>query len=325
MKQRVTCAAVLLFIAAALAVPGEQRLSLLPKLQPGQKLTYIVHCRGEKDVKTESSVVVPLAPAPSQLDAHGLLGIEILDVQQVAGRLAVHARARLLSPASAVKAANPAARKSNFGLPQKDSSEKSVEFTIALDGSAEKIAGLDDLSPDEQQVWQAWMPRFAAAWTIPAQRAKIGDKWNAEQPETASSPVASLVWMLDSTYVRNEPCRAARLSPAGEISPSSGPEDACAVLLTTAKLVQNSSSKDATPEDFKLHELKTMGTAKGANEIITYISLTTGLVVRATENADQRMDVVVAKSDGSNRVHYTVNARNQSEVLLLIETPPTHS
>ena len=89
------------------------------------------------------------------------------------------------------------------------------------------------------------------------------------------------------------------------------------MLLTTAKLVQKSPSKDATPEDFKLHELKTMGTAKGSNEIITYISLATGLVVRSTEEANQQMDVVVAKTDGSNGVHYNVDAKSQLEVLLL--------
>ena len=106
----------------------------------------------------------------------------------------------------------------------------------------------------------------------------------------------------------------------GDVSASSGPPDTCAVLLTTATLKQKSSSKDATPEDFKLHELRTMGTAKGAGEIITYISLKSGLVVRATEETSQFMDVVVAKADGSNRVHYNVDAKSHSEVLLVTET-----
>ena len=97
--------------------------------------------------------------------------------------------------------------------------------------------------------------------------------------------------------------------------------DHCAVLFTSAKLVQKSSPKDATPEAFKLHQLKTMGTAKGSNEVITYISLTSGLVVRATENASQQMDVVVAKADGSNGVHYNVEAKSDLEVLLLTEAP----
>src|SRR5258708_11205337 len=107
----------------------------------------------------------------------------------------------------------------------------------------------------------------------------------------------------------------------GEGSVLRGCSDSCEVLVKTATLKQKSSSKDATPEDFKLHELRTMGTAKGANEIITYISLKSGLVVRATEESSQFMDVVVAKADGSNRVHYNVDAKSHSEVLLVTETP----
>jgi hypothetical protein len=107
----------------------------------------------------------------------------------------------------------------------------------------------------------------------------------------------------------------------GEVSAATGAADTCAVLLTTATLKQKSSPKDATPDEFKIHDLKTTGTATGTNEIITYISLTTGLVVRATENTSQVMDVTVAMSDGSNRVHYNVDAKSHSEVLLVAATP----
>src|SRR5215471_17764519 len=79
-KRRITLAAVPLFLSGAVAASGDQRLSLLPKLQPGKTLTYLVHCRGHKNVKTESSVVVPVAPAPSEIDADGLLRIEIVEV-----------------------------------------------------------------------------------------------------------------------------------------------------------------------------------------------------------------------------------------------------
>jgi hypothetical protein len=89
-------------------------------------------------------------------------------------------------------------------------------------------------------------------------------------------------------------------------------------------LKQNSSPKDATPEDFKLHDLKTTGTAQGTNETFTYISLQTGLVVRATEEATQRMDVTIAKADGSNRVHYKVDAKSHAEVLLVTAAPQSH-
>ncbi len=100
--------------------------------------------------------------------------------------------------------------------------------------------------------------------------------------------------------------------------------ETCAVILTTAALKQESSRKNATPEDFKLHELQTTGTARGTNQVIAYISLKTGLVVRATAEASQSMDVVVAKTDGTNRVHYNVDAKSNSEVLLVAERPLAH-
>jgi len=204
-----------------------------------------------------------------------------------------------------------------------DPEGKQIEFTISPDGSVEKMTGLDSLFPEQQQAWQQWVARFATAWTLPQNGARLGEKWKSEQPENGGAPIAGLSWARESTYVRNENCSAQQLSITGELSPS-GPPETCAVLLTTATLKQNSSQKDATPEDFKLHELKTRGTAKGANEIITYISLKTGLVVRATEEAHQSMDVTVAKADESNRVHYNVDAKSHSEVLLVTETPLTH-
>lgn len=315
--------ATILCSAFALAGTADQRVSLLPKLRPGQVLTYLVRFQSEKKVKTESNVAVPLAPQAAQIDAHGLLRIEILSVQQPAGRPVIHAQARFLTLNSGVWLKHPGEQKPNWDIQREDPAGKTIEFTISSLGSFEQISGLETLFAEQQQAWQEWAARFAAAWTLPAQGAKIGEKWKAEQLETGASPIAGLSWARESSYVRNEPCRASELTLSGEFSPSSGPDDSCAVLLTRAKLTQKSSPKDATPEDFKLHELKTMGTAKGTNEIITYISLSTGLVIRATEEANQQMDVVVAKADASNRVHYNVDATSRSEVLLIAGTPLT--
>ncbi len=322
MKRKLLLIAAIFLAAASIAPSREQRASLLPKLQTGQTLTYLIRYRSDKNVKTESSLVVPLAPAASQMDAHGLLRIEVLDLQKAGGRLAIHAQCQFLSEEGDTAAKKPASGKSKRELQPLAPEGKPIEFTISPDGFAEKITGLDALTPEQQQIWEEWLARFAMAWAIPAQRAKIGDKWRIEQPERAASPIAALRWARDSSYVRDELCSPAQLSLTGEATPSNGTMDTCAVLLTTAKLVQKSSPKDATPEDFKLHALKTMGTARGSNEIITYISVSTGLVVRATEEANQQMDVVVAKADGSNGVHYSVDAKSELEVLLLTEAPP---
>ena len=321
MKRKFILAVSVLFGVAAVASSRDRRANLFPKLQEGQTLTYLVRFRSDKNVKTESNLVIPLAPADSKVDARGLLRIQILDLQPAGTRLAVHARGEFLSGNTGESASKNASQKQNSGqLPLKPAG-KPIEFTISRDGSAEKITGLDALSPDQQQIWQEWLARFAMAWGLPSPSAKIGDKWKIDQPELAPSPIAALTWVRDSSYVRDEPCAPARLSVTGEVTPPNGSADTCAVLLTTAKLVQKSSPKDATPEDFKLHQLKTMGTAKGSNEVITYVSLTTGLVVRATEDASQQMNVVIAKTDGSNGVRYNVDAKSQLEVLLLTQVP----
>jgi hypothetical protein len=316
------CAGIFLVAIAALGT-GDRRVHLLPKLLPGQFLTYLIRFQSDKTVKTESKVVGPMAPNAVQLDANGLLRVEILDIQERGSKATVHARAQFLTLGSGAWATGSGDKKSAWDKQQRDPNGKSIEFTISPVGSVNGVNGLDSLLPEQQQAWQQWVARFALAWTLPAAGMKSGEKWKSEQAEQSAAPIAGLHWARESVYVQDEPCQSSQLSPLGDVSPSTGSPDTCAVLLTTATLKQKSSSKDATPEDFKLHELRTMGTAKGTNEIITYISLKTGLVVRASEETSQFMDVVVAKTDGSNGVHYNVDAKSHSEVLLVTETPVT--
>jgi len=321
MRRKVQRLAVLISLAAATLCAGDKRVHLLPKLQSGQTITYLIRFQSDKTVKTESNVVAPMAPNAAQLDVHGLLRVKILDVQENGGKAAIHARGRFLTPDSGVWPKGLGDKKSDSDKQRVDPDGKSIEFTISPNGSVNSLKGLDSLFPDQQQAWQQWVARFALAWTLPAGGMKAGEKWKSEQVEPAAAPIAGLHWARESVYVRDEPCQASQLSITGDVSASDGPPDTCAVLLTTAKLKQKSSSKDATPEDFKLHDLRTMGTAKGTGEIITYISLKSGLLVRATEETSQFMDVVVAKADGSNRVHYNVDAKSHSEVLLVAEAP----
>ncbi len=303
-------------LAAATLCAGDRRVHLLPKLHPGQTITYLIRFQSDKTVKTESNVVAPMAPNAAQIDAHGLLRVEILDAQEMGSKAAIHARGQFLTLDSGVRLKAPGDKKSDGDKQRVDPDGKSIEFTISSDGSVNSVKGLDSLFPEQQQAWQQWVARFALVWTLPANGMKFGEKWKSQQAEQAGAPIAGLHWARESIYVRDEPCQASQLSITGDVSASSGPPDTCAVLLTTATLKQKSSSKDATPEDFKLHELRTMGTAKGAGEIITYISLKSGLVVRASEETSQFMDVVVAKADDSNRVHYNVDAKSHSEVLI---------
>jgi len=90
--------------------------------------------------------------------------------------------------------------------------------------------------------------------------------------------------------------------------------------LTNASLNQDSNEKNANARGLQVMNYATAGTARGANRIITYISLKTGLLVRATEEASQKMNVTVARPMVSNRIHYDVNAKSHSEVVLVVQT-----
>src|SRR6266481_6401888 len=296
------------------------RVKLFPKLQAGQPLAYQISYHSDKQVKTESQVI-SAAPADSaRMAVIALLRLEVLGVQAHGDRAGIRVRTKfqVLNSDSSFKI--PGIAPPQGQVQREDPAGKSIEFTMLPDGRLDQVTGLDSLFPEQQQAWQEWAARFLLGAAFPAPGVRVAQKWNSEEPEKSASPIAGLRWMRESTYVRDEPCRAVQLTVQGNVAASDGEPGRCAVILTTAVLKQD-FNKNATPRDFKLHELRTAGTAHGTNHIITYISLKTGIPIRATEEASQQMNVTVAKADGSNRVHYDVSAKSHSEVLLVSETP----
>jgi hypothetical protein len=297
------------------------RTTLFPKLHAGQTFTYFIQYRTKKNVKTESRVVTPTGPQDAESDAQWLLRVDILDVHPQGERAAIHARSRFQSLASAMAQNNTGAQQPSPGSPRQNSELKSVDFTILPDGRVDSVTGLADLFPDQRQVWQVWLRQFAIAGVFPRDGVRPGQSWKSSEPEQAPSPIVKLEWEKQATYVRDEPCTAIQFSETGIVTPKNSPTESCAVVLTSAILKQKSSPKDTTPGDFRLHDLRTTGNATGKNETISYISLQSGLIVRVTEDAQQFMDVVVAKPGASNQIHYNVEATGHTEVLLVADAP----
>lgn len=314
----------LLSFSVCAAKDWPARVNLFPRVQAGQVLAYQVSYHSERNVKTESAVVIATPDNSAKIDVNALLRLEILGVQAQGGRAVIRARAQFEVLNSNSHFNVPHVEPSAGQARRQDPGAKFIEFTILPDGSLEQVTGLDAFLPEQQQAWHEWASRFLLAATFHDPGVRLGQKWNSEEAEKSSSPIAGLIWMRESTYVRDEPCSTMQLTAQGSLAPSDAQPETCAVILTNATLKQNSKAKNTTPEDFKLHELRTNGTARGANRIITFISLKTGLLVRATEEATQQMTVTVAKVDGSNRVHYDVNAASRSEVVVVSETPLTN-
>lgn len=307
------------------------RVVLFPKLSVGQTIHYRIGYSAKTNSTTESTVAAPMAPTGGQTNENLLLLVEVEDLRIDAGRTVARLRTRIVEADAAV----PNAMGSDVKAPpnstqnptdsQKSSKhEKTVEFTLHADGQVTDVEGLDRLSAEEQAAWQEWVARFGGGASFPEKGIRPGEKWKTEEP-VPNALLTGLSWEKESEYVNDAPCAATKLTPQGDLAAGAQPQDTCAVVLTTAILKQRSSQKDATPEDYKLHDLRTMGNAKGKNETIAYISLKTGLVVRATEDANQSMNVIVAKTDGSNRVHYTIDAESHAQVMLLAETPSNHA
>ncbi|HMD06474.1 MAG TPA: hypothetical protein VKH63_03005 [Candidatus Acidoferrum sp.] len=306
------------------------RVVLFPKLSVGQTLRYQIGYSAKTIMNTESTVAVPMAPTGGQTNENLLLLVEVEDLRVDADRTVARLRTRMVEAdagaAAATASDGKAATKSAQNPDEAAKSgkrEKTVEFVLHADGQVTDVEGLDRLSADEQAAWQEWVARFGGGAAFPEKGIKPGEKWKAEEP-IINALLAGLSWEKESEYVNDAPCGAMSLTPQGDLAAGEQTQETCAVILTTAILKQKSSQKDATPEDYKLHDLRTMGIAKGKNETITYISLKTGLVVRATEDANQSMNVIVAKTDGSNRVHYMIDAESHAQVMLLAETPANH-
>jgi hypothetical protein len=295
-----------------------ERVQLFPKLQAGQIITYQIGYHIAKEAKTQSAVVITQAPGDATIDVSGLLRMEVLGVEPQGQRATIHARTWFQPLDSDAKAKTPAPASAQ----KQDPNATPLEFTIYSDGRVDPGKGAGALTPDQQQAWRQWASRFIAAAVFPEGGIKLAQKWRSEETEQGPSPIARLSWIRESTYVRNEPCRPVRMTPQGDLQESNQPPDTCAVVLTIASLKQRSPPKDTTPEDFRVRQLHTSGTAQGRNQTITYISLKTGLVVRASDEADQSMTVTIAKADGSNRVHYDVQAKSRAEVLLVTQAQP---
>jgi hypothetical protein len=315
------CGLLALFVGSFCAAKNRPaRVNLFPRLQAGQTLAYQISYHSDKQVKTKSSVIVATPADSAKIDVNALLRLEILGVQAQGDRAIIRARTKFEVLASDSNFKTPGFEPPSPQVQRQDPKGKFVEFTILPDGRLDQVTGLDALFPEQQQAWQEWVSRFLIGAELRTSSVRISQKWNSAEAEKAPAPLAGLRWIRQSTYVRDEPCHGLQLTAQGSVAPSDAEPETCAVILTTAVLNQASSEKNATPEDFKLHELRTSGTARGANRIITYISLKTGLLMRATEEASQEMNVTVAKADGSNRVHYDVNAKSRSEVVQVVQT-----
>src|SRR5262249_30381186 len=137
--------AVVLLALAASAPAEAQRLPSAPILQAGQALVYRLDLTGSRSTQVESQVTTPQSPPREDLNAQGLIQVEVAEAGAKGFRLKTYLSSR--------RSAQPPSDGPDAQAPSPD---KLVEVSVAPDGTASEIKGFADLGPAQQIAWTAW-------------------------------------------------------------------------------------------------------------------------------------------------------------------------
>jgi hypothetical protein len=291
-----------------------------PQWKPGETFVYLVHQMINRNVHARSALSLPDTPTEASFDVRGLLQVEVLGSGSSSAAAEIRLRTWFLALNSEMGAIRKGKKPNDEARARVPAEGKEVECTLQPDGQISDLTGLEKLALEQQDAWREWAAQFTAAFVAIQMKRKRGDKWSGEELETSPSPIDELRWQKKYRYVHDESCSSVRFDSVGNLQRGKSSEG-CAVILTEAKLRQKSSPQDATPPDYKLRGLRTRGTANGSNETILYISRKTGMLVRATQEAKQQMDVVILETNGGSQVHYGVTATANSTVELVSDLP----
>ncbi|HEV2615596.1 MAG TPA: hypothetical protein VGU63_03185 [Candidatus Acidoferrales bacterium] len=224
---------------------------------------------------------------------------------------------------------------------------QSIEFTLEPTGKITDVSGLKGLLDDQSRsaIVNQWLSQLTLGASLPKKGIAVGEKWSSEQA-IGNVPLAGLAWHIESTYVRDEPCRAVRPEPAvgavaQPVTPSAVP-DQCAVIQTHSEITgapaeksarqpgnqlsqqppteSPNDGKDRTPDVFRKNGLRTFGEWTGSGDGLTSISLRTGMVVSVTQTAATHMDFTIMTDTAHNKMRYAGDTRSQSQITLLSQS-----
>lgn len=298
-------------IVLAFSATGDQRVRLLPKFTSGEILRYEISTRTTTSGTTTSPIDNPEGASRLKQSADMIIRLDILDAQPATatsmGRVHLRATYEKSDATSETDAYDPQA--AAIADQYARLLGHSIEFTIEPDGKLSSVTGLEDIlaNPSMAQSVRSWMTGLSSGAGFPQGGIALGKKWSNEQP-LLSTPLAGLVWRTESTYLRNEPCRADSRNAGDEL---------CATILTRFEILRRGSRDDLTPEDYRRNSLRTAGTWAGKGESLDSISLSTGMVVSSTQSSKQDINLEITSTRSGSRMLYTGHVETQTEIRLL--------
>lgn len=330
-------AAGFLIVVMAFSAAAAHKIFLLPRFSEGQSFRYQIETQSTTKGKTTSPIINPEGASNVTQGASLIVRFDVLDVARAATRTFPRTRLRVTYEQSHATSQSDAYDPQAAALDDQYAhlQGRSMEFTIEPDGGISSMTGLEDIfsKPGASQAVRAWIAGVTSGAGLPKQGIAIGEKWAGERP-IEGAPLKNLVWHTESSYLRDEPCRAANPSQAAGAEGSSGvaaaggpaisaaPEDTCAVILTRLEIIRRGSSHaDATPDDYLRNSLRTSGIWDGSGESLDSISLTTGMLVVSTETTSQKMDYEIKSTRTGSVLRYQGSVQSQLQISLLPSSP----
>ncbi len=311
-------------IALPITTPANQKESLAPQFIPGEIFHYQIESHTINTVKTSTPIADPESGSRSTQTLSLLIRLDVLS--PAPGSAPGASRFRVTYEKSHAEAESDAF---DFTSPSEDQYShiegRSFDFTLSPEGKITDIKGLDAIFPNRATAEPAysWIDDLFPQRAFPRDGISIGQKWKSERDITGM-PLADLVWLSDSTYVRNESCAATAPPPAPSASatPAPNPPPVCATILVRYQMSRRGSPhSDATPPGYRENGLRTSGSWTGSGNSLDSISRATGLLVSSTENSAQDLDYKITSASSGSSIQR--KGRVQSQVIITL-VPDSH-
>ncbi|MGA9883883.1 MAG: hypothetical protein WBQ34_09210 [Candidatus Acidiferrales bacterium] len=319
-------------LTLALIAVAAERTHIQPRFRPGETLYYQIETHTASTGKTTTPIINPEGGTKFSEDVDLLARLDVLPEgnstggakSQQGGEQApvnmrvTYERAHADSQADAPAFDAPSAAREYDRL-----AGHSFEFTLGPGGAITNLKDIDNTLQNAEGAAPAalsWMRMLETSNTFPQRGISVGQRWTGESP-LDGAPLAGLVWHADSTYLRDEPCKA----PAAENAATSGAArhaGQCAVIITQFEILHHGSSHaDQTPPDYVRHGLRTTGTLTGTGESLDSISLSSGVLVSSTQTSTQRADFDIIDAANGAKIHRDGQVQTQT-VITRVAAPP---
>lgn len=314
-------AALVALIALSIAASANQKKHLPPKFIPGEIFHYQVESHTIDTVKTTTPIADPESGSRSSQTLNLVVRLDVLSPPPGSPPGATHFRVTYEKCHAEAESDAFDPSGSSFEDQYSRIEGHSFDFTLDPSGGITDLKGLDKIFPNRSTAEPAfsWIDSLFPASLFPRDGVTVGRKWKSEHPVTGM-PLDDLIWLSDSTYLRDESCNASAdataTAPAGNLHAATPP--ACATILMHYRMSRRGSPKsDATPPSYFKNGLRTSGAWTGSGDSLDSISLATGMLVSSTANSTQDVDYEITSARSGSSIHRQGKVQSQLIITLI--------